>query len=180
VTLRIRQAMSVSPRIGVSLPKRSICCIPNTLPPFLSSLCLTDVPTPDKRAIGDEYTIPFFALDLNTIALEHPQFLDIGGNTGTPNSFTGVNLDDLTGGVYNAKNLLEGNNVACFAFQAAVLEAPDLLKGLVEDVTGAVSKIVDGLGNSLVELGCPQLEKLDQSQFEGFPGYANLKGDGTY
>ncbi|ETN38619.1 uncharacterized protein HMPREF1541_06656 [Cyphellophora europaea CBS 101466] len=133
-----------------------------------------------KRALGDEYTIPFFALDLNTIALAHPQFLDIGGNTGTPNSFTGVNLQDLTGGVYNAKNLLEGNNLACFAYQAAILNAPDLLKGLLSDVTGAVNKITDSLGDTLVQLGCPQLEKIDDSQLSQFPGYTKLKGDGTY
>jgi hypothetical protein len=42
----------------------------------------------------------------------------IGGNTGKPNTFTGVNIADLTGGVFNAETLLEGNNLMCFAFQA--------------------------------------------------------------
>lgn len=37
-----------------------------------------------KRALGDEYTIPFYALDLNAAALQHPQFLDIGGNVSSP------------------------------------------------------------------------------------------------
>lgn len=37
-----------------------------------------------KRALGDEYTIPFYALDLNAAALQHPQFLDIGGNVSFP------------------------------------------------------------------------------------------------
>lgn len=35
----------------------------------------------------------------------------IGGNTGTVNSFTGVDLGDTTGGVYNAQTLFEGNNL---------------------------------------------------------------------
>ena len=133
-----------------------------------------------KRAIGDEYTIPFFGLDLDAAALQHPEFLSVGGNTGTTNSFAGVDIQNLTGGVYNAQNLLEGNNLACFAFQAAVLEAPDLLKGLVSDITGAAGKIASTLTDTLVQLGCPQLEEFDTTQFEKFPGYAKLKSDGTY
>lgn len=39
-----------------------------------------------KRAIGDEYTIPYFATDLNVAALKYPEFLSIGGNTGTTKS----------------------------------------------------------------------------------------------
>jgi hypothetical protein len=35
-----------------------------------------------KRAIGDEYTIPFFMSDLGAATQQYLQFLDIGGNTG--------------------------------------------------------------------------------------------------
>jgi Peroxidase, family 2 len=133
-----------------------------------------------RRAVGDEYTIPYFAIDANTIALQHPEFLSVGGNTGTVDSFVGVDPADLTGGVFNAQSLLEGNNAICFAFQAAVLQAPDLLKGLVSDVTGAVAALTSALGDSLGQLDCPQLEKFDDSQLEQFPGYGKLKGDGTY
>lgn len=72
-----------------------------------------------KRAIGDEYTIPFFNTDLTAAALQYPQFLDVGGNTGTTNSFTGVDLSSLTGGVYNAQNIFQGNNAQCLAYQFA-------------------------------------------------------------
>jgi hypothetical protein len=133
-----------------------------------------------KRAVGDEYTIPFFAVDLNSIAIEHPQFLSVGGNTGKVNTFTGIDPTDLTGGVYNAQTLLQGNNAACFAFQAAIQMAPDLLKGLLSDVTGAVNQTVNSLSGSLVQLGCPQLEQFHDSSLQQFPGYANLKKDGTY
>ena len=44
----------------------------------------------------------------------------IGGNTGKPNTFTGVNIADLTGGVFNAETLLEGNNLMCYGLQLAV------------------------------------------------------------
>jgi len=131
-----------------------------------------------KRAIGDEYTIPFFATDLNLAALQHPEFLEIGGNTGTPDSFVGVDVSNLTSGVFNAQNLLQGNNLACFGFQAAIAFAPDLLKGLVSDVAGVLGKLTASL--DLGGLGCPVLEGIDESQFSQFPGFAKLKGDGSY
>lgn len=130
-----------------------------------------------KRAIGDEYTIPFYAVDLNLAALAHPEFLEIGGNTGTTNSFVGVDPSNLTGGVFNSVNLLQGNNLACFGFQAAIQFAPDLLKGLVSDVTGAVNKIASSL--NLNGLNCPHLTMVDDTQFSKFPGYTKLKADGS-
>lgn len=133
-----------------------------------------------KRAIGDEYTIPFFSTDLNLAALQHPEFLEIGGNTGTPNSFVGLDPANLTDGVFNAENLLEGNNLACFGFQAAIQFAPDLLKGLVSDVSGAVSEITGSISDSLKVLGCPVLESIDEKQFEQFPGYSKLSNTGSY
>ncbi|KAF4542401.1 Chloroperoxidase [Lasiodiplodia theobromae] len=135
-----------------------------------------------KRALGDEYTIPFYALDLNAAALQHPQFLDIGGNTGTPNSFTPIDLQNLTGGLYNAQTLLDGNNLACFGFQAAVQFAPDLLKGLVKDLAGALGQLGDALTSAISGLGCPQLggEAWDEGSLAQFPGWTKLKDDGTY
>ena len=70
-----------------------------------------------KRAVGDEYTIPYFNMDLTSAALQYPEFLDIGGNTGKVNTFTGLDINNLTGGVYNAQTLAQGNNAMCFAFQ---------------------------------------------------------------
>jgi hypothetical protein len=75
----------------------------------------------------------------------------VGGNTGEPNTFTGVNIADLTGGVFNAETLFEGNNLMCFAFQA--------VSALNEAVLGP--------------LGCPDLEKYDKALFEKFPGGAD-------
>jgi hypothetical protein len=120
------------------------------------------------------------SLDANTAALTHPQFLSVGGNTGTTNTFTGVDLLNLTGGVFDTKTLLQGNNLACFGFQAAQQAAPDLLKGVLGDVTGAVAKIASALAPILSELNCPQLKSIDESQFSQFPGYTKLSSTGTY
>jgi hypothetical protein len=51
--------------------------------------------------------------------LAYPETLKFGGNTGTVNSFTGVDVANLTGGVYNAQTLFQGDNFQCFAFQIA-------------------------------------------------------------
>lgn len=93
-----------------------------------------------------------------------PKFLDIGGNTGTRNSFTGVDVNNLTGGVYNAADLLKGNNAACLAYQFAAQAKPDVALSVFNTVNTA-------LGSVLSVLGCPQLQHIDDAQLEMFPGY---------
>ena len=123
-----------------------------------------------KRAIGDEYTIPYFNLDLNAAALEYPQFLSVGGNTGKVDSFTGVDITNLTGGVYNTQSLAQGDNAACFAYQFAQQAAPDLLKGLFSSITAPLSQLNSALASVFSELSCPQLKTIDTSQFAKYPG----------
>lgn len=133
-----------------------------------------------RRAVGDEYTIPFFLLDVLAAAEQYPEFISVGGNTGTPNSFTGVDVANLTGGVYNAQSLLQGNNLGCFALQFAQEAAPDLLKGIFSDIGNAVAKLNTAIGNALSPLSCPELKSIDQSQLGKFPGFAKLNKDGKY
>lgn len=127
-----------------------------------------------KRAIGDEYGMVPFAIELNLIALAHPEFLSIGGNTGQVDTFTGVNLADLTGGVYDASTLLEGNNLGCFVLQAAVMNLPTSVAGLLEGVLNDLAGIVNPL---LEEWDCPELLNIDESLLEKFPGYSRSSGD---
>lgn len=123
-----------------------------------------------KRAIGDEYTIPYFNSDLTAAAAQYPQFLDVGGNTGTTNTFTGLDLQNITGGVYNTETLGQGDNAQCFAYQFAQQAAPDILKGLFSSITQPLSQLNDALAKVFAELSCPQLESIDTSQFSNFPG----------
>ncbi|KAH7868642.1 Chloroperoxidase [Lentinula edodes] len=127
-----------------------------------------------KRAIGDEYGMVPFAIELGLIALAHPEFLSIGGNTGQVDTFTGVNLADLTGGVYDASTLLEGNNLGCFVLQAAVMNLPTSVAGLLEGVLNDLAGIVNPL---LQGWDCPELENIDESLLEKFPGYSRSSGD---
>jgi hypothetical protein len=107
------------------------------------------------------------ALDM----IEHvPYVAAIGGNTGKPNTFTGVNIADLTGGVFNAETLLEGNNMMCFAFTALEAAVPDILSGLLGNVLLAVQKLSTALDPVLDTFGCPQLSKYDQTLLGKLPG----------
>ncbi|KAF1990311.1 Cloroperoxidase [Aulographum hederae CBS 113979] len=133
-----------------------------------------------KRAIGDEYTIPFLALDGVKMLLEHPQFASVGGNTGGVDSFTGLDPTDLTGGVFNAASLAEGNNLMCFGLELTIQETPDLLAGIFEDDTLALGKLLPALRNATGSLGCPSLTQVNEGQFDEFPGYAKLKANGQY
>lgn len=94
----------------------------------------------------------------------------IGGNTGAPNFFTGVDVAKLTDGVFNAETLLEGNNLMCFAFQAVSTGGPDILRGLLGNALAAVQKLTDALNPVIGALGCPQLVKYDAALLKGFPG----------
>jgi hypothetical protein len=130
-----------------------------------------------RRAIGDEYTIPFFQLDAKDIGLKYPKILSVGGNMGTPNTFTGVDLSSITGGVINSQNLLEGDNLFCLAFQAAKQGQPDLLTG---GALGLVGSLVSAVETAMGTLACPQLAAIDMSEFQKFPGVSKMKAGGTY
>lgn len=123
-----------------------------------------------KRALGDEYGIPYFQLDVLDAAVKYPEFLDVGGNTGKVDTFTGVDITSLTGGVYNSQTLLKGNNLACFAYQNAQQAAPDILKGLFTSITKPMAKLTGALNKVMANLDCPQLETIDSNQFNQFPG----------
>jgi len=117
-----------------------------------------------RRAQEYVYDTDYFTLDVVNAALLHPKFLDVGGNMGSVNSFAGVDIANLTGGVLNSESLLQGNNLACLAYQASAQVKPDV-------VLGAVNQLTDALGNLSTKLACPQLAALDESQLQMFPGY---------
>ncbi|KAL8735008.1 MAG: hypothetical protein Q9166_001133 [cf. Caloplaca sp. 2 TL-2023] len=124
-----------------------------------------------KRAVGHEYTIPDFLLDVLQFAKRDPRLLSVGGNTGTTNSFTGLDITALTKGVFNGATLAQGNNLQCFIFQLIQAEAPGVLTGLYEDLTKALQPLTDSIAGALGGLGCHQLTSIDQSQYSKYPGY---------
>lgn len=83
-----------------------------------------------------------------------------------------MDIANLTGGVFNAQTLLEGNNLACFAFQAISVASPDIIRGSIlgDLAQTAVQTFTDALNPVLTTFNCPQLIKYDKSLFEAFPG----------
>ncbi|KAJ6031580.1 hypothetical protein N7540_002312 [Penicillium herquei] len=118
-------------------------------------------------------------LNLDTIdwILQYPELGSIGGNTGTVNSFAGVDLADLTGGVLNLTTLLEGNNLLCFVFEILKFASPNALDGLYKTVAEPLEFITNILAVPLLNLTCPAFEdlKVDGTAFwealqNDFPG----------
>lgn len=118
------------------------------------------------------------------MGLEYPEFFTLGGNTGTTDSFVGIDPGDLTYGTYNSGNILQGNNAICYALEASLMEAPDLLTGLYSDVNSAVDALGTAINKATNALGCPQLNAINKGQFDQdvkkYPGYTKLSSKGTY
>ncbi|CAG8382920.1 unnamed protein product [Penicillium salamii] len=115
-------------------------------------------------------------LNLDTIdwILKYPELGSIGGNTGTVNSFAGVDPADLTGGVLNLTTLLEGNNLLCFVFEVLKFASPNALGGLYSTLAGPLEFVTDILSVPLLNLTCPAFKDL---QMGGKPIWEALKDD---
>lgn len=77
-----------------------------------------------RRPTTSQYNVVEVVADLQISNAAYPGITRVGGNTGTTDSFTGVDLQDLTGGVFNSATLFDGNNAACFLYQATLAAMP--------------------------------------------------------
>lgn len=131
-----------------------------------------------KRPFSNAYNIPEVLLDVQTNNAMYPGIVRIGGNTGTTNSFAGVDLTDLTGGAFNAGDLADGNKAACFLLQASMAGLPDISNPLLGAVGSVLGWATQQLGPLSSKFGCPQLATFDNQLFNQFPG-ASYKGSGN-
>ena len=124
------------------------------------------------RSRDDAYGLVGVAQDGVPSLIKYPHFASVGGNVGgKTNNFAGVDVSDLSGGVYNSASLLQGNNFLCFALQFAALGEPDVLKGLYSDVTKPAQMLAGALTNSTAALNCPQAGTFDTTSLQQFAGY---------
>lgn len=130
-----------------------------------------------------DYTFVSYGLDLVTWVTKYPQLLSFGGNTNGVNTFTGIELANLTSGVLNAENLLEGNNLLCFGFQYIKEFAPNSLHSLFATLATPLSMLNDILGTTITSLACPAFKELgingtDFSEYliKTYPGAAKSNG----
>lgn len=147
-----------------------------------------------------DYMIPSFNVDLVQLLTRHPERLryedtrarnisaneaivltatknSIGGNTGSVNSFVGVDFSDITGGVLDSTNLLENNNLLCFSFEVVRTFAPGMLSNVYSTVAGPLEMLMDALRSTILDTSCPAFQDmtmggkpLNEGLQDRFPG----------
>jgi hypothetical protein len=103
-------------------------------------------------------------LNLDTVdwILKYPELASIGGNTGTVNSFTGVNLSDPVSGLANIPSFLESNNLMCFALEIVKVAAPTSTNSLFATLGDVLTKLTDAIDAPLLSLDCPSWSSITQ------------------
>ena len=124
-----------------------------------------------KRPDDNQYAAQDVLGDVLVGYLAYPNTFLLGGNTGTTNSFVGVDPGNLTNGVYNVDTLADGDNFGCFAFQLLQNGIPDALNNDLGILSQATDLVNNALSPVLGDLSCPQLGQFNQGLFNDFPGY---------
>jgi len=93
--------------------------------------------------------------------LKYPVLASIGGNTGKVDTFTGLDLEDITGGVLNAVTLLEGNNLVCFVLQIVKTFSPNSLSSLFKTLEAPLKLVSDAVLDPLLSLNCPAFKDME-------------------
>lgn len=129
-----------------------------------------------------DYGLVSLNLDLVAWVAAHPELGSVGGNMGAVDTFAGVDLHDVTGGVLDAAKLLEGNNLFCFALEIVKTFAPNALAPIFRTLEAPLRLINDAVVGPLLDIGCPAFQDLTmggEDLFSGlsgkFPG-ANKSG----
>jgi hypothetical protein len=94
----------------------------------------------------------------------------VDSNTGTVNSFASIDLGNLTSGTYSSANLLQGNNLGCFAIKAMQAGLPDTSKAFLSDITPALELVNQYTRPILGNLGCPTLAAYIRGCLASFRG----------
>ncbi|KAH6653017.1 oxidase [Truncatella angustata] len=110
--------------------------------------------------ISVDYDLASLNLDLVAWLSEHPVLASIGGNLGKTNSFAGLNLEDVTGGLLNAVSLLEGNNLMCFSLEIVKTFAPNSLSTIFSTLSTPLQLINDAILDPILDLSCPTFTDL--------------------
>ncbi|TGO85194.1 hypothetical protein BPOR_0421g00020 [Botrytis porri] len=127
-----------------------------------------------------DYGLVQLNLDIVAWMAANPTLVSVGGNTGKVNTFTGLDISNVTGGVLNVEALLEGNNLMCFALEVVKTFGPNSLSPLFATIAVPLQLLTDALDTSILALaGCPVFADLSmdgKSLFEGlqdtYPGAA--------
>lgn len=134
----------------------------------------TNTSTRYKRSTLNEYQAANVFDDVAVNYAAYPNSLRIGGNVNGVNTYEGVDLGNLTGGVYNTADLLnyqDSSGAACFYtqfIQAVIPDAAATLLGELSAITDLVNNYITPLAGNL---SCAEINQYDQTLFNKFPGY---------
>ncbi|KAI9749390.1 MAG: hypothetical protein M4579_006892 [Chaenotheca gracillima] len=128
-----------------------------------------------RRALDDQWTLADILAAVAQQCAAFPSTCKVGGNTNGVNTFAGVDLGDISGGLFNSASLLDPDTLGCFISQNIQAEAPDSLQNvfdglLLKQALGLISK---KLLPALAPLGaCKNLPKgkTVSDYGSGFPG----------
>ncbi|KAJ5998111.1 hypothetical protein N7499_005510 [Penicillium canescens] len=95
------------------------------------------------------------------------------GNTGTVNSFTGVDQGNITGGAYNIFGLLNPKRCSCFFYQLILAVVPDFPRSrLLEDPLSPALNLLSDKLKPFIDPECAKIANINDSFAAQFPGVA--------
>ena len=115
-----------------------------------------------RRPLGEvnAYSPASFAIDFAQVAAAVPEAASVGGNTGTVNSFAGVDLGDITGGAYHTSDLLNPKKFVCFFYQLTLAVVPDFLRSEALGTSlAAALKLLHSQVDPFVDPSCAKIGK---------------------
>ena len=114
-----------------------------------------------KRSEQDPWTLTDILVSTSQQCASYPSNCQVGGNTGTVNSFSGVDLGDISGGFINAAtDLQDPQRLGCFISQTIQADTPSFLSGVFNGalLSQATGMIQTKLLPALAGLGdCPNV-----------------------
>ncbi|KAL1849777.1 hypothetical protein Plec18167_008462 [Paecilomyces lecythidis] len=116
-----------------------------------------------------DYGLVQLNVDLLAFIAQFPELASIGGNTGTVNSYAGIHMGDITGGVLNATTLLQGNNLLCLVMEVLKFASPNSLSTLYTTLAGPLKALENVIMTPLLDLNCPAFKDLTVGGHELVP-----------
>ena len=90
-----------------------------------------------------------------------PEALSVGGNTGKVNTFTGVDLANITGGVYQTSDLTDPKKFVCYLYELSLAIVPDFLRSeALGDALGGALNLLQTKISPLVDPSCAKIGEL--------------------
>ncbi|SPO27775.1 uncharacterized protein UTRI_10184 [Ustilago trichophora] len=136
------------------------------------------LPSWTRRPLGATFGLDDIVLTLLHAASIDPSLLSVGGNAGKVNTFTGVDVGNLTGGVYNLETLLKDPQaLACYLYQIGIEQLVPTQINVLYKVTGQaldfVGKYLTAPWKKLATAGgnpCDSFNSNIAQQYSKYPG----------